>query len=63
MGVRLGMSIVSLNRLLERLQNVGMRSQRYIVYPELISETLSEDLVSNLPGSRFRHGSKTPVFG
>jgi hypothetical protein len=54
MGARLGMTVASLDRLLDRLRDIGLPPQRYIIYPQLISEALSEDLVPNLRGLRFR---------
>ena len=54
MAARLGMQPASLDDLLSQLSRIGMRAQRYIVYPELIDEALSEDLTPNLPGLRFR---------
>lgn len=54
MGARLGMSTESFDLFLTRMQAVGLRPQRYVIYPEMISEDLSEDLVSALPGLRFR---------
>jgi hypothetical protein len=54
MGARLGMEVASLEELLARLNEIGMRQQRYVVYTELISEALSEDIVPNLPTLRFR---------
>lgn len=54
MGACLGMQVSSLEALLTRLGDIGMRRQRYVVYEELISEALSEDLAPNLPRLRFR---------
>jgi hypothetical protein len=54
MGARLGMRVDSLELLLACLNDLGMRPQRYIVYPELISEALPEDIVLNLQGLKFR---------
>jgi hypothetical protein len=54
MGARLGMKVASLDELLARLRQIGMRAERYLAYTELVAETLSEDLVLNLPGLRFR---------
>jgi hypothetical protein len=54
LGARLGMKAVSLDRLLSRLKDIGIRPQRYVVYDDLIAESLSEDLVQNLPGLKFR---------
>ena len=53
-GARLGMEEASLNELLSRLKDIGMRLQRYVVYVDLIAESLSEDLVPSLPGLKFR---------
>ena len=52
--VRLGMAESSFEILLANLKTLGMQRQRYVVYSDLIAETLSEDLVPNLPGLRFR---------
>ena len=54
MGARLGMSAASLDELLARIKEIGMRPQRYVVYAELIAESLPEDIVPNLPGLKFR---------
>jgi hypothetical protein len=54
MGARLGMEVASLELILARLPAIGMRPQRYVVYDELIAESLSEDIVPNLPGLKFR---------
>jgi hypothetical protein len=48
------MKTASLDELLSRLDDIGMRSQRYVIYADLVAESLSEDLVPNLPGLRFR---------
>ena len=54
MGARLGMSMESLDTLLAGLEGIGLRPQRYIVYPEMIADSLSEDLATSLRGLRFR---------
>ena len=54
MAARLGMTEASLAALLNHLSDLQMRPQRYIVYLDAIAESLSEDLVPNLPGLRFR---------
>jgi len=54
MAARLGMNVASLEALLTRLQDIGMRAQRYLVYAELIAESLCEEIVPNLSGLRFR---------
>ena len=54
MAARLGMKVGSLDELLGRLNDLGMRPQRYVVYSQLIAESLSEDIVPNLPGLKFR---------
>ncbi len=54
LGARLGMRVESLDELLSRLKEVGMRPERYVAYADLIDESLSEDLVRSLPGLRFR---------
>ena len=54
MGAQLGMKVDSLDELLSRLKDIGMHRQRYVIYPDLIAQSLSEDLVPNLPGLRFR---------
>jgi len=41
MGARLGMTVASFDLLLAHLQDIGLRPQRYIIYPQLISEALS----------------------
>jgi hypothetical protein len=54
LGARLGMHVASLDELLGRLKNLGMRPQRYVVYEDLIAESLAEDIVPHLPGLKFR---------
>lgn len=54
MSAQLGMTIESLDSLLHGLKSLGMHIQRYVIYQDLIAQTLSEDLVPNLPGLRFR---------
>jgi hypothetical protein len=54
MAARLGMTEVSLDELFARLDELGMRRQRYVVYNDLIADSFSEDLVPNLPSLRFR---------
>lgn len=49
----LGMTPESLRRLLPELPRLGMR-RCYQVYPNLIDESLSDDLVEALPGLRYR---------
>ena len=75
MAARLGMNLDSFNLLLNHLPDLGMRQQRYEVYPGLISESLTEDIVRNLPGLRFRtfsdhnsfcerlHAELAPILG
>ena len=75
MGARLGMTVASLDLLLAHLRDIGLPPQRYIIYPELISEALSEDIVPNLRGLRFRtfsdhnsfcerlHAELAPILG
>ena len=53
MGAQLGMSIASLEQLLARLGDIGMRLNRYEVYKELIAESLADDIVTELPGLKF----------
>lgn len=62
MAARLGMQVASLDELLEHLDEIGMRLQRYVVYPDLIAESFSEDLVLNLPGLKFRTFSDHNTF-
>jgi hypothetical protein len=62
MGARLGMTEGSLEILLGKLSEIGLRPQRYVVYPELIAESLSEDIVPALPGLRFRTFSDHDSF-
>lgn len=62
MGARLGMTVASLDELLARLADIGMRPNRYIVYPDLVAESLSEDIVPNLPGLKFRTFSDHNTF-
>jgi len=53
-GARLGMEVASLDELLTRIKDIRMRPQRYVVYTDLIAESLPEDLVPNLPGLKYR---------
>lgn len=62
MGARLGMTVASLVDVLSHLSVLQMRRQRYDVYPELVAKSLSEDLVRNLPGFRFRVSSDHNSF-
>jgi hypothetical protein len=62
MAARLGMVPDSLRELLLHLHELGMRPQRYQVYAELISDSLSEDLVPALPGLKFRTFSDQNSF-
>lgn len=54
MAARLGMTPPSLNQLLPGLEVVGMLRGRYEVGAEFVGESLSEDLIRNLPGLRSR---------
>ncbi|MGA2032581.1 MAG: hypothetical protein ABSG68_10010 [Thermoguttaceae bacterium] len=54
MGARLGMTEESLDVLLTRIDELGLRPQRYVVYPEMIADSLQEDIVPALRGLRFR---------
>jgi len=62
MAARLGMQEASLNELLANLTGIGMCLQRYVVYPDLIAESLPDDLVRNLPGLMFRTFSNHDSF-
>jgi len=75
MAARLGMTTAYLDLLLSRLHEIGLRPQRYVVYPQLVSESLSEDIVPALRGLRFRtfsdhnsfcerlHAELVPILG
>jgi len=54
MAARLGMTARSFDEVLPRLSTVGLRQQRYVVYPGLIAESLSEDVVPAFPELKFR---------
>ena len=54
MAARLGMKLNSFEQLMERIQLLNMRRTRYQVFEELVAETFSEDIVTLLPGMRFR---------
>jgi hypothetical protein len=62
LAARLGMQVQSLEELLNRIKEIGLRRERYVAcdhlidkaYDDLIHESLAEDLVRNLPGLRFR---------
>jgi hypothetical protein len=62
MGARLGMTVDSLEQVLSHLSGLQMRRQRYDVYPDLVARSLSEDLVRNLPGLKFRVSSDHNAF-
>ncbi len=52
----------SLDLLLAHLHDIGLRPQRYLVYPQLVSDSLAEDIVPNLRGLRFRTFSDHTSF-
>ncbi len=54
MGVRLGMSVGSLETLLSKLDVFGMQASRYLVGSEFVAESLSEELTRHVAGLRFR---------
>jgi len=54
MGARLGMELTSFDTLLGRLKDIGMQPQRYVVYSDLVAESLFADIVTNLPRLKFR---------
>ncbi len=54
MAARLGMSEACFNGFVQRLQDLGLRPQRYVVYPDMTAESLAEDLAPALRGLRFR---------
>ena len=54
MAARLGMTEASFNELAQRLHEIGLRPQRYVVYPRMIAESLPEDIVPALRALRFR---------
>lgn len=54
MAAQLGMAEQSLGELLNRLDGLELRRARYVVYDDLIADTFSDDLVSNLPGLKYR---------
>ncbi len=54
MAARLGMTEGSLDELVKQLERIGLRPQRYAIYPEMIAESLPEDIVPALRGLRFR---------
>ena len=62
MGARLGMSLHSIELLLSHLEEIGMQPQRYVVYSDLISEALPEDIIPNLPSLKFRISSDHNSF-
>jgi hypothetical protein len=53
MAAQLGTDAVSLDELLNRLPTIGMRRERYDVYPDLIDRSLPRDIVSSLPSLEF----------
>lgn len=61
-AARFGMTVDSLNALLSRLPDIELRPQRYVVYDNLISESLTEDIVPNLRQLRFRTFSDQNSF-
>jgi hypothetical protein len=54
MAARLGMTLESFGRLANRLPELGLRPARFLPYPDLASETMPEEILSTLPGLRFR---------
>ncbi len=54
MAARLGMTEESFGDLAQRLPDIGLRPQRYAIYPEMIADSLPEDIVPALRGLRFR---------
>jgi hypothetical protein len=62
MGARLGMDVDSLKALLDGLKKIGMPAHRYNIYSDLVSDALSEDIVSHLPGLKFRTFSDQHSF-
>ncbi|MCL4205669.1 MAG: hypothetical protein KJ000_24570 [Pirellulaceae bacterium] len=53
MAAQLGTDTASLDELLGRLPDIGMRPQRYVVYADLIDRSLPRDIVSSLPSLEF----------
>lgn len=54
MAARLGMQVASLNALLDQLNELGMKRQRYVIYEDLIADSLREDLAARFPNLRLR---------
>ncbi len=54
MAIRLGMDLKSFDEISQRLDELGLRSQRYLPYDQMAAESLSEDIVPSLPGLKFR---------
>jgi hypothetical protein len=53
-GVRLGMSVESLDALLDKIESLGMQASRYVFDTDFVADSLREDLIRNMPGLRFR---------
>ena len=54
MAARLGMTLVSLERLLDKLADFGMHTSRYEITSEFVATALSEDLARFIQNLRFR---------
>lgn len=54
MAARLGMQDISLAKVLDGLDKLGMQRQRYAVLPGFVAESLTEDIIRFLPGLKFK---------
>ena len=62
MSASLGMTSQSLDLILNSLRKINLVPKRYIVYPELICESFSEDLIKNLGFYEFSAYSDRNIF-
>lgn len=62
MGARLGMTAESLDRVLSSLPTFGLLRSRYEVTPELVADSLHDDLLRVVPGLRFRTSGNHSAF-
>lgn len=54
MAAQLGMTVESMDQVIQNLWKIGMRSQRYCFYKEFICKTLRDDLIDHLEKIRFK---------
>lgn len=54
MAARFGMTTDSFDAVGKKLFELGLRLSRYLLYDQMVAPSLSEDIIPNLPGLRFR---------